>query len=49
MEWRGRLFAVLAYSEDEARKWWGGISESERRELLGTDAAECEDGPVLFD
>lgn len=48
MEWRGRTFAVMAYSEAEARKWWGGIAESQRRELLGEEAAETEDGLGLF-
>jgi len=48
MEWRGRPFAVRAYSEDEARKWWGGIPESEKRELLGGDAAPSDEEPGLF-
>ena len=48
MEWRGRVFAVMAYSEAEARKWWGGIAEPEKRSLLGVDAAEPDEGLALF-
>ena len=48
MEWRGRVFAVMAYSEAEARKWWGGIADSERRETLGAEAAEPDEGLALF-
>ena len=48
MEWRGRVFAVMAYSEIEARKWWSGVTEARRRELLGGDMAECEEEPGLF-
>jgi hypothetical protein len=48
MEWRGRVFAVMAYSEDEARKWWGGLSEAERRDMHGAVEAEREDEPSLF-
>ncbi len=46
MEWRGRLFGVLAYSEKEGRDWWRSLSDREREEALGLAAAE--DGPGLF-
>ena len=48
MEWRGRLFAVLAYSEKEARDWWRSISDREREEALGMTADRENDGPGLF-
>ena len=48
MEWRGHVFAVMAYSEAEARKWWAAIAESEKRELLGADAVEPDEGLALF-
>lgn len=48
MEWHGRVFAVMAYSEAEARKWWVGTAESEKRALLGFDAAESDEGLALF-
>ena len=48
MEWRGGIFAVLAHSEDEARKWWNGLSETERRESLGTGSAASDEEPGLF-
>lgn len=28
--WRGEDFEIMAYSEKEARDWWGELSESER-------------------
>jgi hypothetical protein len=37
MEWQRVTFAVVAYSEGEARDWWGGLSVPERREQLGLD------------
>jgi hypothetical protein len=48
MEWRGRAFVVMAYSEEEARKWWNGLSEGERRSLHGATESEREDEPSLF-
>lgn len=48
MEWRGRLFAVLAYSEKEARDWWRSISDREREEAIGMTAERGNDGPGLF-
>lgn len=47
MEWRGRLFRLLAYSEKEARDWWRSVSDREREEALGF-AAEPEESPGLF-
>ena len=48
MEWRGRVFAVMAHSEDEARKWWSSVTEAGRRELLGGGEVACEEEPGLF-
>ena len=48
MEWRGRVFAVMAYSEDEARRWWHGLSETERRSMHGVIELAREDEPSLF-
>ena len=47
LEWRGRHFKVLAYSEKEAVEWWRGLAERERTELLGMDETGG-DGPGLF-
>jgi hypothetical protein len=35
MQWRKQIFRVLAYSEGEAREWWDGLSEAERRPVAG--------------
>ena len=48
MEWRGQHFAVLAYSEKEARDWWRTLSDSERENSLGMTAAASDDSPGLF-
>ncbi len=32
--WRGEDFEVMAYSEKEAREWWGELSESERSRYM---------------
>ena len=48
MEWHRIAFAVLAYSEEEARSWWGGLDENERNGLLGLDDAEASDQIGLF-
>ena len=48
MEWRGRVFAVMAYSEKEAREWWRDVSEAERSELLGMGAAASDAELDLF-
>jgi hypothetical protein len=48
MEWRGRIFAVMAYSEKEARQWWQGLRDSERSELLGAGSPEPDEGFSLF-
>ena len=48
MEWRGRVFAVMAYSEKEAREWWRGVSEAGRNELLGMGGAASDTEMDLF-
>ena len=48
LEWRGRHFRVLAYSEKEAFEWWRGLAERERTELLGMDGETKDGGPGLF-
>jgi len=48
MEWRGRVFAVLAYSEKEAREWWRDVPETERNELLGVSGAGSDVELDLF-
>ena len=48
LEWRGRSFQVLAYSEQEASEWWGGLSDREREALLGLGGEDADDGPGLF-
>ena len=32
--WRGEDFEIMAYSEKEARDWWGELSESERSRYM---------------
>ena len=48
LEWRGRPFVLLAYSEKEAREWWRDQSDRERETLLGMSAGPVDDGPGLF-
>ena len=48
MEWRGRRFLLLAYSDKEAQEWWRDLSEREREELLGVTTEAEEDGLGLF-
>ena len=48
MDWRGRRFALLAYSEKEASEWWRSLSDREREEHLGMTASPSDDGPGLF-
>ena len=48
MEWHRITFAVLAYSEVEARSWWNELSEAECNGLLGLDDAETSDQIRLF-
>jgi hypothetical protein len=48
MEWRGRVFAVMAYSEKEAREWWRDVPEAERSELLGMGVAAADSELDLF-
>ena len=43
MNWRGEDFAILAYSEKEARDWWDELSESERgRQMHGGSGGDGE-------
>ena len=48
LEWRGRSFKLLAYSEKEASEWWRGLSDREREALLGLAGEDADDGPGLF-
>ena len=48
LEWRGRVFAVLAYSENEAKSWWSDLPAHEREQHLGMGSAESSDEPGLF-
>lgn len=48
IEWRGRRFALLAYSQKEATEWWRNLSERERAEYLGLSAVADENSPSLF-
>ena len=48
MDWRGRSFTLLAYSEKEAREWWRTLSEHERENALGLTAEPADDVPGLF-
>ncbi len=48
MEWRRSTFAVLAYSEEEARSWWAGLSEAECSGLIGLGDAEASDQISLW-
>ena len=40
LEWRGRNFEVLAYSEAEARDWWKSLADGERESALGLGTRE---------
>gem|GEM_PF-2730032 len=44
LEWRGRAFSVMAYSENEARDWWRSLPEREHEALLsgGSGGGEME-------
>jgi hypothetical protein len=46
--WRGRDFEIMAYSEGEARKWWGELSDSERGAQLGMGAAASGDEELML-
>jgi hypothetical protein len=48
MEWRGRGFQVLAYSEKEAWQWWRDLSEREREDYLGGNGAAADEEMGLF-
>ena len=48
LEWRGRSFKLLAYSEKEALAWWRSLSDREREDLLGMGSETVDDGPGLF-
>ncbi len=48
MEWRGRSFVLLAYSEKEASDWWRGLSDRDRESALGMASEAVDDGLGLF-
>ncbi|GDX10552.1 MAG: hypothetical protein WCK55_11440 [Verrucomicrobiota bacterium] len=48
LEWRGRTFVLLAYSEKEARDWWRSLPDRDRENALGMAAEPAEDGLGLF-
>jgi len=48
MEWRKHSFIVLAYTPQEARDWWGGLSDAERNEVLGLEERSEADQSTLF-
>jgi hypothetical protein len=48
LDWRGRPIAVLAYSEKEARDWWGDLAERERDAVLGIGDDAPDESPSLF-
>lgn len=48
LDWAGRAFAVMAYSEKEARDWWRTLSTAERNELLPSNEPPVEDESGLF-
>ena len=48
MEWRGRLFQILAHSEAGARDWWNDLAENEREHALGIRSSSSDDEPGLF-
>jgi len=48
LEWRGRSFTALAYSEREALEWWRGLNDREREEVLGMGGEIGDEGPALF-
>ena len=48
LEWAGRIFKVMAYSEKEAREWWRNVPITERNELLSIGEPPIEDEPGLF-
>jgi hypothetical protein len=41
--WRSRDFEIMAYSENEARKWWADLSDAERSAQLGLGAPSSSD------
>ena len=48
MNWRGEDFEILAYSEKDARDWWGKLSESERGRQMGGGGSGDEGELSLF-
>jgi hypothetical protein len=48
MRWRKQSFIVVAYTEDEARNWWDGLSDAERSEVLGLEDRSSSDQATLF-
>ena len=49
-EWKGKDFEIMAFSEKEAREWWGSLSDAYRGELLGMRgrAESSDDSLMLF-
>jgi hypothetical protein len=48
LEWRGKTFEVLAYSEREAREWWSGLTDAERNGVLGMEQESEEEQASFF-
>ena len=48
MRSRKQTFNVLAYSEQEAREWWNGLSEVERNDSLGLSDGDPVEQTSLF-
>jgi hypothetical protein len=48
MQWRRQNFKVLAHSENEARDWWNGLNEAERRLVVGLDGDDQAEPAGLF-
>ncbi len=47
LDWRGKSFTVIAYSEREAREWWKELPDGERDELLGFDPDGLEQSSLF--
>ena len=48
MEWRGKDFDIMAYSEREAKDWWRSLSDSSRSDMLGMRQREESDGTLMM-
>ena len=46
INWRGKDFQVVAYSEKEANDWWNELSDRERSRQMGDE--DSGDGPAFF-